>query len=195
LPERDRYNSDDLKDSNAPRPILVAVAWPYANGSLHLGHIAGAYLPADIFARYHRLAGNDVLMVSGSDQHGTPVTVRAENEGRTPQDIIDEYHPEFLRYWQELGISFDLYTTTGTKNHEEVVHEMFLNLLRKGYIYKGITQQFFDTEAGRFLPDRYVDGTCPNCGYEKARGDCSLLPPPRSRRAHRRPPTTCGCGR
>jgi methionyl-tRNA synthetase len=171
LPERDRYNSDDLKDSSGPRRILVAVAWPYANGSLHLGHIAGAYLPADIFARYHRLAGNDVLMVSGSDQHGTPVTVRAEGEGRTPQDIIDTYHPEFLRYWQELGISFDLFTTTGTKNHEAVVHEMFLNLLRKGYIYKGITQQFFDAEAGRFLPDRYVDGTCPNCGYEKARGD------------------------
>ncbi len=161
----------DLTDSTNRRRILVAVAWPYANGSLHLGHIAGAYLPADIFARYHRLAGNDVLMVSGSDQHGTPVTVRAENEGRTPQDIIDVYHPEFLRYWRELGISFDHFTTTGTKNHEAVVHEMFLALLKKGYIYKGITQQFFDAEAGRFLPDRYVDGTCPNCGNEKARGD------------------------
>ena len=147
------------------------MAWPYANGSLHLGHMAGAYLPADIFARYHRMAGNRVLMLSGSDQHGTPVTVRADNEGRTPQQVVDEFHPEFQRYWQELGISFDLFTTTGTKNHEAVVHDFFKRLLEKGYIYKGVTQQFFDAQAGRFLPDRYVEGTCPNCGYEKARGD------------------------
>lgn len=133
--------------------------------------MAGAYLPADIFARYHRMIGNRVLMVSGSDQHGTPVTVRAENEGRTPQDVVDEFHPEFQRYWRELGITFDLFTTTGTKNHEAVVHDFFTNLLKKGYIYKAVTQQFFDVEAGRFLPDRYVNGTCPNCGYEKARGD------------------------
>ncbi len=149
----------------------MAVAWPYANGSLHLGHIAGAYLPADVFARYHRMAGNRVLMVSGSDQHGTPVTVRADNEGRTPQDIIDEFHPEFERYWRELGISFDLFTTTGTKMHEAVVHDFFNKLLAQGYIYKGTTQQFFDTQAGRFLPDRYVVGTCPNCGNPNARGD------------------------
>ncbi len=155
----------------APRNILVAVGWPYANGSLHLGHIAGAYLPADIFARYHRMIGNRVLMVSGSDQHGTPVTVRAENEARTPQEVVDEFHPEFKRYWSELGISFDLFTTTGTKNHEEVVHDFFNRLLKQGYIYKAVTQQFFDPEAGRFLPDRYVYGTCPNCGNENARGD------------------------
>jgi len=154
-----------------PRHILVAVAWPYANGSLHLGHMAGAYLPADIFARYHRMAGNRVLMVSGSDQHGTPVTVRADNEGTTPQAIVDRFHPEFLRYWQELGISFDLFTTTGTDNHREVVHDFFLTLHRKGHIYKATTQQFFDTQVGRFLPDRYVEGSCPFCGYEKARGD------------------------
>ena len=158
-------------NSHKGRRILVAVAWPYANGSLHLGHIAGAYLPADIFARYHRMAGNDVLMVSGSDQHGTPVTVRADNEGRTPQDVVGQFHPEFLRYWSELGISFDLFTTTGTENHEAVVHDFFKRLLEKGYIYKGTNQQFFDPQAGRFLPDRYVEGTCPNCGYEKARGD------------------------
>lgn len=167
-----RYNRRGLTESPAnKRRILVAVAWPYANGPLHLGHIAGAYLPADIFARYHRLAGHDVLMVSGSDQHGTPVTVRAENEGRTPQEVVDQFHPEFLRYWSELGISFDLFTTTGTPNHEAVVHEMFMALLAKGHIYKATTQQFFDVQAGRFLPDRYVEGTCPNCGYEKARGD------------------------
>ena len=153
------------------RPILVAVAWPYANGPLHLGHIAGAYLPADIFARYQRMAGNRVLMVSGSDQHGTPVTVRADKEGRTPQEVIDEFHPQFLRYWQELGISFDLFTSTGTENHTAVVHDVFLRLLKNGYVYKGITQQFYDPQAERFLPDRYVEGTCPHCGYENARGD------------------------
>ncbi len=158
-------------DSRTPQRILVAVAWPYANGSLHLGHIAGAYLPADIFARYHRMAGNDVLMISGSDQHGTPVTVRAENEARTAQEVVQQFHPEFLRYWRELGISFDLFTTTGTHNHEAVVHDFFLRLLEKGYIYKATTQQFYDTQASRFLPDRYVEGTCPHCGYEKARGD------------------------
>ena len=153
------------------RPILVAVAWPYANGPLHLGHIAGAYLPADIFARYQRMAGNRVLMVSGSDQHGTPVTVRADKEGRTPQEVIDEFHPQFLRYWQELGISFDLFTSTGTDNHTAVVHDVFLRLLKNGYVYKGTTQQFYDPQAERFLPDRYVEGTCPHCGYENARGD------------------------
>jgi methionyl-tRNA synthetase len=154
-----------------PRHILVAVAWPYANGLSHLGHIAGAYLPADIFARYHRMIGNRVLMVSGSDQHGTPITVSAEREGRTPQEIVDRFHAEFLRCWRELGISFDLFTSTGTANHTEVTHDVFRTLLEHGYIYKAKTLQFYDAQAARFLPDRYVQGTCPNCGYEKARGD------------------------
>src|SRR5262249_34914539 len=99
--------------------ILTGVAWPYANGSLHLGQIAGAYLAPDIFARYHRMAGNEVLMVSGSDQHGTPITVRAETEGISPQEVVDRFQPEFLDSWQKLGISFDLYTSTGTENHEK----------------------------------------------------------------------------
>ncbi|TAK67699.1 MAG: methionine--tRNA ligase [Dehalococcoidia bacterium] len=154
-----------------PRRILVAVAWPYANGSLHLGHIAGAYLPADIFARFHRMIGDDVLMVSGSDTHGTPITVRADAEGRTPQEVVDEFHPEFLRYWRELGISFDLFTTTATENHTAVTHDIFLTLMKHGYIYKETTSQLYDPQAQRFLPDRYVRGTCPHCGYEKARGD------------------------
>ena len=156
---------------NTPRHILVAVAWPYANGLSHLGHIAGAYLPADIFARYHRMIGNRVLMVSGSDQHGTPITVSAEREGRTPQEVVDQFHAEFLRCWAELGISFDLFTSTGTANHTEVTHDVFRKLLDHGYIYKAKTLQFYDPQAARFLPDRYVQGTCPNCGYEKARGD------------------------
>ncbi len=147
------------------------MAWPYAQGPLHLGHIAGAYLPADIFARYHRLAGNDVLMVSGSDVHGTPITVRADEEGVTPQEIVDRYHPEFLGYWRELGISFDLFTTTGTENHTAVAHDMFFRLRENDHLYRKTMEQAYDPEAERFLPDRYVEGTCPHCGYEEARGD------------------------
>ena len=153
------------------RRILVAVAWPYASGPRHLGHLAGAYLPADIFARYHRLAGNDVLMVSGSDAHGTPITVRADNEGVEPQVIVDRYHAEFLQNWERLGISWDLYTSTGTANHHAVTQDMFLGLLANGYLAKQTSSQLYDPEAKRFLPDRYVEGTCPYCGYSEARGD------------------------
>ncbi len=151
--------------------ILVAVAWPYANGSLHLGHIAGAYLPADIFARYHRLKGNHVLMVSGSDQHGTPITIRAEQESKTPQEIASKYHQEFLECWEKLGISFDLFTTTGTDNHAEVTQDMFLTLFKNDYIYKDKMLQAFCPTCQRFLADRYVEGKCPYCGFPNARGD------------------------
>ena len=154
-----------------PRHILVAVAWPYATGSLHLGHIAGAYLPPDIFARYHRMAGNRVLMVSGSDVHGTPITVKADEEGVSPQEIVDRYHPRFLDYWKRLGIQFDLFTTTGTEIHKRVAQDFFSKLLENGYLYPQTTSQFFDEEAQRFLPDRYVEGICPHCGYIDARGD------------------------
>ena len=157
--------------SATDRHVLVAVAWPYANGSLHLGHLAGAYLPADVFARYHRIAGHQVLMVSGSDAHGTPITVRADQEGVTPREIVERFHPEFLRYWDELGISFDLFTSTMTENHHEVTREMFRALRDNGYLESRTTEQFYDPEAGRFLPDRYVEGTCPNCGATDARGD------------------------
>jgi methionyl-tRNA synthetase len=153
------------------RTILVAVAWPYASGSRHLGHLAGAYLPADIFARYQRMAGNRVLMVSGSDVHGTPITFRADEEGVTPEEVVDRYHSEFLRNWESLGISWDLYTTTGTDTHREVTWDIFRTLRESGYIFPAESQQFYDPEAGRFLPDRYIGGTCPHCGYPKARGD------------------------
>ena len=106
-----------MNTSTQPRTILVAVAWPYASGSRHLGHLAGAYLPADIFARYQRARGNNVLMVSGSDVHGTPITVRAESEGVTPTEIVDRYHAEFVDQWETLGFDWDLFTTTGTENH------------------------------------------------------------------------------
>ena len=151
--------------------IFIGVAWPYANGSLHLGHIAGAYLPADVFARYHRLKGNKVLMVSGSDQHGTPITLRAEQENKSPQEIVSHYHREFLDCWQKLGISFDLFTTTGTLNHREAVHDIFLKLLNRGYIYRDAVPQAYCPKCQRFLPDRYVEGTCPYCHYPQARGD------------------------
>ncbi|MDO8615388.1 MAG: methionine--tRNA ligase [Dehalococcoidia bacterium] len=151
--------------------IFLGVAWPYSNGSLHIGQIAGAYLPADIFARYHRAAGNEVLMVSGSDQHGTPITVRAEQEGRTPGEVVAAFHQEFLESWQGLGISWDLYTTTGTQNHARVSQDIFLRLLEKGDIYKALMKLPYCAVEQRFLLDRYVEGTCPLCAYEHARGD------------------------
>ena len=154
-----------------PRHILVAVAWPYASGPRHLGHLAGAYLPADIFARYHRLAGDRVLMVSGSDVHGTPITVRAEQEGVSPQEIVDRYHSEFLEAWESLGINWDLYTSTGTENHHQVTQDVFSTLAENDFIEPRLSEQLFDPEAERFLPDRYVEGTCPHCGYDQARGD------------------------
>jgi methionyl-tRNA synthetase len=154
-----------------PERILIGVAWPYANGSLHVGQFAGAYLPADIFARYHRSAGNDVLMVSGSDQHGTPITVRAEEERRSPGDVAVEFHTEFLKTWEDVGVGFDLFTTTGTENHVQVTQDMFLRLLEAGEIYEGEMDLPYCAAEQRFLLDRYVEGTCPICGYEAARGD------------------------
>ena len=151
--------------------IFIGVAWPYANGSLHLGQIAGANLPADIFAKYHRVKGNDVLMVSGSDQHGTPITIKAEQEGKTPEDIARYYQQEYLECWEKLGISFDLYTTTGTPNHADVTQDIFLRLLEKGYLYKDTVSQAYCQNCRRFLPDRYVEGICPHCKNAGARGD------------------------
>jgi methionyl-tRNA synthetase len=153
------------------KKILVAVAWPYANGDLHVGHLAGAYLPADIFARYHRLAGNDVLMVSGSDTHGTPVSLRAEQEGITPSEVFERFHQRFLETQREIGISYDLFTHTDTSNHHRVSQGMFTALLENGYLYRERQKQYYAESLGRFLPDRYVEGTCPHCGYTEARGD------------------------
>ncbi|MEQ8818891.1 MAG: methionine--tRNA ligase [Sumerlaeia bacterium] len=154
--------------------IFIGVAWPYANGEQHIGHIAGAYLPPDIFARYHRLAGHDVLMVSGSDTHGTPITVRADEEGITPGEVVDRFHPRFIAAYEKLGITFDLFTHTDTANHWATTKEFFLRHRDQGYITIETSSQLFDPRAGehgRFLPDRYVEGTCPNCGADGARGD------------------------
>ncbi len=151
--------------------ILVCVAWPYCNGDLHIGHIAGAYLPADVYARYQRLRGNDVLMVSGSDTHGTPITIRAEEDGITPREVVDRYHPRILDLFSALGISFDLFTETDTENHWRITQNFFLTHLDEGYIYRATTDQLYCTSCNRWLADRYVEGTCPFCGYEGARGD------------------------
>jgi methionyl-tRNA synthetase len=151
--------------------IYIGVAWPYANGHLHLGHIAGCYLPADIFARYHRAKGNEVLMVTGSDFHGTPITIRAEQEHTTPAAVAEKYHKSFLESWAGLGISWDLYTHTGTANHAAVTQDMFKTLKEHGYIYKATTTQPYCPKCNRFLPDRYVEGICPFCGDTGARGD------------------------
>ncbi len=154
-----------------PQHILVGVAWPYANGEQHIGHIAGAYLPPDIFARFQRLRGNHVLMVSGSDTHGTPITVRAEAEGVSPAEIVDRFHATFIDSYLKLGLTFDLFTHTDTQNHWEVTQDLFRTHLEGGYIYQDSQQQLYDATAQRFLPDRYVEGNCPFCDSDEARGD------------------------
>jgi methionyl-tRNA synthetase len=151
--------------------ILVCVAWPYAKSSTHVGQIVGAYLPADIFARYHRLAGNHVLMVSGSDEHGTPILVEAERLNISPREFVANYHRQISEVWERLGISWDLYTETGTSNHYRITQDFFLTLYDKGYIYKDTMQSPYCPTDRRFLPDRYIEGTCPICGYPSARGD------------------------
>ena len=151
--------------------ILVCVAWPYANADIHQGNVTGSYLPADIYARYHRLKGNHVLMVSGSDAHGTPVTVRAEKEGKEVREVFEHFHDRFLQVFQKLGLTYDLFTHTDTENHYRVSQDIFLKLGENGYLYRKTTPQMYSPSAQRFLPDRYVEGTCPNCGYERARGD------------------------
>ena len=151
--------------------ILIGVAWPYANGPLHLGHIAGSYLPADIFARFHRLRGNEVLMVSGSDAHGTPVTLRAEEDGVTPGEAAARYTTSFLDCWERFGVSFDLFTTTMTDNHRDTTHELLRLLHEGGYLYPGSMLVAYSPDFDRFLPDRYVNGECPHCAFDRARGD------------------------
>ena len=151
--------------------IFVGVAWPYANGPLHVGHLAGAYLPADIFARYQRLCGNQVLMVSGSDCHGTPITLQAEREGVAPGDLVRRYHESFLATFSKLGISFDLFTQTYSENHYAVTSQFFLRLSEKGFVNKKSVSGSYSETLGRFLPDRYVEGQCAHCGFERARGD------------------------
>jgi methionyl-tRNA synthetase len=154
-----------------PENILIAVAWPYANGPRHIGHVAGFGVPSDIFARYHRLKGNNVLMVSGTDEHGTPVALVADKEGVTPRDIADRYNEVIGDDLKNLGLSYDLFTRTTTMNHAQVTQDLFTTLYNKGYLIKQTTLGAFSASTGRTLPDRYVEGKCPICGYDDARGD------------------------
>lgn len=151
--------------------ILVCTAWPYANGPLHLGHFAGCFLPADIFARYQRMAGHNVLMVSGSDQHGTPITVTAEKEQTTPEEVANRFHEINYKSLEKMNISYDRFSKTHDDYHFEVVHDIFKTLLKKNYIFKKKILAPYCPTCKRFLPDRYIEGTCPECGYEGARGD------------------------
>jgi methionyl-tRNA synthetase len=151
--------------------ILVAVAWPYASSQIHVGNITGSYLPADIFARYQRLKGRRVLMVSGSDSHGTPVTVAADAEGKSVLQLYQHHHHGFLELFQKLGLTYDLFTSTHTQNHFKVSQSLFLALLENGYLYTDIQPQWYSPAQKRFLPDRYVEGTCAVCGFEGARSD------------------------
>lgn len=154
-----------------PENILIAIAWPYANAEIHVGNITGSHLPGDIVARYHRLKGNKVLMVSGTDSHGTPVTLAADKEGKPVEEVYKRYHNGFLELFQGFGITYDLFTTTHTENHFKVSQSIFLALKQNGYLFKQTSKQWYSPAAKRFLPDRYVEGTCYICGFEGARSD------------------------
>ena len=154
-----------------PETIFIGGAWPYANGQLHLGHIAGYCLPADIFARFHRARGNRVLMVSGSDMHGTPVTVKADQEGVSPAQLAGRFHNSIDATWPQLGITWDLYTHTETANHARVTHDIFSRLLEGAYLHREHMDAYYCDQCSRFLPDRYVQGVCGVCGAETTRGD------------------------
>ncbi|WP_448631414.1 methionine--tRNA ligase [Cellulomonas soli] len=151
--------------------ILSAVAWPYANGPRHIGHVAGFGVPSDVFSRYMRMAGHDVLMVSGTDEHGTPILVQAEQEGVAPQELADRYNRVITKDLADLGLSYDLFTRTTTRNHYAVVQEMFRTVHKNGYMVEQSTMGAISPSTGRTLPDRYIEGTCPICGYDGARGD------------------------
>ncbi|MFW6040214.1 MAG: methionine--tRNA ligase [Thermoplasmatota archaeon] len=159
--------------------ILIGVAWPYANGPIHIGQVGGCYLPPDIFKRYHQMKGNEVLMVSGSDQHGTPVTVTAQKEGLTPEEVAHKYHQINKKAIEDLGIDFTLFTYTSHKTHKRVSKDLFKTLYEKGHIYKDLMETFYCSNCSKFLPDRYVLGKCPNCGKEDIKGDqcdeCGLI--------------------
>jgi methionyl-tRNA synthetase len=151
--------------------ILIAIAWPYSNAEIHVGNITGSHLPGDIVARYHRLKGDNVLMVSGTDSHGTPVVIAADKEGKPVEEVYKKYHNGFLELFQKAGISYDLFTTTHTANHFKVSQSIFLALQKNGYLFKQFSKQWYSPSANKFLPDRYVEGTCYICGFEGARSD------------------------
>jgi methionyl-tRNA synthetase len=150
---------------------MITAALPYANGPVHIGHLAGVYIPADVYARFQRRSGKDVAFICGSDEHGIPITIRAKKEGVTPQDIVDKYHEIIKKSFADLGISFDEYSRTTSKSHYETSQDFFKVLYEKGKFTEEMSEQYFDEQAGEFLADRYIVGTCPNCGNDNAYGD------------------------
>jgi methionyl-tRNA synthetase len=154
-----------------PDNILIAIAWPYANAEIHVGNLTGSHLPGDIVARYHRLKGDHVLMVSGTDAHGTPVTLAADRDGQPVEQVYKKYHDGFLKVLKGYGITYDLFTTTHTENHFKVSQSMFLALQKNGYLFTDKSKQWYSPSARKFLPDRYVEGTCYICGFDRARSD------------------------
>lgn len=160
-----------IETDNKFNRYCVTTALPYANGPVHIGHLAGVYVPADIYVRYLRMMNEDVLFIGGSDEHGVPITIKAKNEGVTPQDIVDRYHGIIKQSFQDLGISFDIYSRTSSKIHAETASAFFKDLYEKGKFVEKTSQQYYDEETKTFLADRYITGTCPHCGNEKAYGD------------------------
>src|ERR687887_1257156 len=160
-----------MSRSPSGRPILVAAAWPYASGPRHIGHVAGFAVPSDILARYYRLKGDRVLLASGTDEHGTPVMVAADDEGVSPREIADRYNGLIREDLRDLGISYDIFTRTTTRNHYRVVRDLFRTLYERGFVFEQETMGAFSATTGHTLPDRYVEGTCPHCGFPEARGD------------------------
>lgn len=160
-----------IETDNKFNRYCVTTALPYANGPVHIGHLAGVYVPADIYVRYLRMMNEDVLFIGGSDEHGVPITIKARNEGVTPQDIVDRYHTIIKQSFQDLGISFDIYSRTSSKIHAETASAFFKDLYEKGKFIEKTSQQYYDEETKTFLADRYITGTCPHCGNEKAYGD------------------------
>src|SRR3990172_2841780 len=154
-----------------PENILIAIAWLYANAEIHVGNITGSHLPGDIVARYHRVKGNKVLMVSGTDSHGTPVTIAADKEGKPVEEVYKRFHDTFLEVFQGYGITYDLFTSTHTENHFKVSQAIFLALKENGFLFTQTSKQWYSPSAQKFLPDRYVEGTCYICGFEGARSD------------------------
>jgi len=153
------------------KKILVAAAWPYVNGDIHIGHLAGYFIPADIFTRYSRLKGIDTVFVSGSDCHGTPITVEADKRGISAKDLVNEYIPKVYEIIEQYGISYSLFTSTITDNHKKVTQDVFLNLFKNGYILKKKSEQYYSVTDNKFLPDRYVEGECPHCHSQGQRSD------------------------
>ena len=159
-----------MEQKNYQRTTVTA-ALPYANGGVHIGHLAGVYVPADIYVRYLRLKNQDVIFIGGSDEHGVPITIRARKEGVTPQDIVDRYHSMIKKSFEDFGISFDIYSRTTSKTHHQLASDFFRKLYEDGKLLEKETEQYYDEEAKQFLADRYITGECPHCHNEGAYGD------------------------